>query len=257
MNRKAGAIAARIVIVLLVLGIAWAARTGMRLLTHGTISSGTYPKASSYEIGDFDYDPDGIETVEIDWVDGDVNITQASSATLSVTETGKGLKDAQRLHWIRDGSKLVIQYCDSGYNGSFPAKSKNLSVEIPNDVDLIVSSVSADVTLKDKQDLCDLRLSSVSGNVRCDSLSLTGRGEFDTVSGDLTLDLRSARELAVASESGNATLSLPKEGATVTFESLSGDLNADGFAKDDDQYVFGDGACHVEVSTMSGDLTID
>lgn len=108
-----------------------------------------------------------------------------------------------------------------------------------------------------------LSLNSVSGEVAA-SGDLTVVAA-KTVSGDLTLDVSSdTSSVSASSVSGDVTLRLPEgKGVHVTGQSVSGRLVVDnqeygfgGPGKRNVDATAGDGTCHVQVSTVSGNLTV-
>lgn len=238
----------------------------------------TYPNAGRYQTGDFSYRADEISSVEINWVDDNVTVVQKDAGTLHVKETGKRLSNAQKLRWRIDGSKLILQYCKSGYWGHIPSKSKNLTVEVPAGTDIDINVVSADVTLQDSQEYGKLSINSVSGDVEAASLTadkteintvsgecsldelFTDKAEINTTSGDITLGIVRCDKADLHSISGEIRLvSLPDTGARISFDHVSGDFHADSdnYTVENKEYVFGQGKCKVTVSTVSGDLTVN
>ncbi len=233
--------------------------TGCTFHIYGQQSFGSYKDASRYSAGNFDYEAAGIREVEINWVDENITVTQSDADTLEVSETDKGLKENQKMHWLIDEDKLIIQYCSSGYKGrKMPSGTKKLSVEIPADVALTISTVSGDVTLTGQQTLRDLKINGVSSDVRAEDLTLSGKVEVNTVSGDCRLGLRDCDKASFESVSGNVVLTaLPAGGARIDFQSASGDVHGSDYTRDDKKYVFGGGECKIDVSSVSGDLTVE
>lgn len=258
-------------------------------------TTGTYSHADRYKVGNFEYQSSGIREVEINWIAGSVTLEPSDAKTLSVSEDDKNLKDDQKLHWYLDGDILRIQYCKSAYSGNFPKDSKHLVAQIPEGIDLSIHVVSADVNLDADASFgkitygtvsgnlmipnltaSELDFDTVSGNLYADSLtaslfdsdSVSGvisvakadvaRVDMDTVSGDITIGLSSCERFTADSVSGDITiLSLPDEGATVTFRHGSGTLHADGYTVSGDSMIFGRGGCRIDAGTTSGDLYIN
>ncbi len=237
----------------------------------------TYPHAGRYKAGNFEYKAADVSSVEINWVSDDVTVKQSGGKTLSVRESGRGLSSRQKLHWYLDGDKLIIQYCKSGYKGRFPAKAKELTVEIPEDVALKISTVSGDVIFEDSQELQKIEINTVSGDVRYDGLSASkfdvdtvsgnieggelnvDKAELDSVSGDISVDPADCDKMEIHGVSSEVTfLSLPEGGANVDYSHASGRLHTDRhYEPEGRKYVFGSGKCKINVSTLSGDLTIE
>lgn len=237
---------------------------------------GRYADAGKYTAGNFSYKAKDISSVEIDWVSSDIKVVQKDAGTLNVSETDRGLKQKQRLHWYKDGSKLIIRFCRSGYRGRIPAGTKALTVEVPEGIDLTINTVSGNVNLTGDQTYDKVSINSVSGNVACDTLC-ADKADIKTVSGECGLDSCSLDKIDVETVSGNVTAGLaecgkaqiktvsgevtftklPDGGAEIDYDHASGSLNAQGYSKDGDKYIFGQGKCKIEVETMSGDLAVE
>lgn len=243
----------------LLLAVILLTHTGCTFHFYGGASFGTYKNASSYKAGDFDYEARGIKEVEVNWVDTDITVVQSGAGTLHVSETDTGLKNGQKMHWLVDDDKLIVQYCESGYKGKkIPVGSKKLSLEIPEDVDLTISCVSSEVTLEGSQILGDLKVSTVSGDVKAENVTLSGKADIDSVSGNTTLGLAECEKANLNSVSGDFRLTkLPAGGATISYETVSGDMHASDYTMNEKKYVFGGGACKIDVETVSGNLTVE
>ena len=242
----------------LLLAVIILTHTGCTFRIYGGPRFGTYKNASSYKTGDFDYEAKDVKEVEVNWIDADITVKQSNAGTLHVSETDTGLKKGQKMHWLVDGDKLIVQYCESGYKGKkFPTGSKKLSIEIPEDVDLQISGVSAEVTLEGSQVLQNLKVDTVSGEVKAEDVTLSGKADIDSVSGDATLGLADCDKAELNSVSGDFHLTeLPAGGATIKYDTVSGSVHAADYTMNDKEYIFGGGDCKISVETVSGDLSV-
>ena len=150
-----------------------------------------------------------------------------------------------------------------------PVSVKTVSGEVALDSvsgDVKANTVSGAVELREHAG--SLEVKSVSGDVTVHARSLP-RLAAKSVSGDLTVDLADADEAAVRSEqaaktvSGSVTVRLPAgTGYRVTAKSVSGDVVAGGerIGKGAGQTKgtlrSGDEGVRLEVSTLSGDITL-
>ena len=236
---------------------------------------GRYVDAGRYQTGNFEYQARDISSIEINWVDDDITIVRKDSGTLQVAETRKKLSNAQKMRWRLDGSKLILQYCKSGYIGRIPSKAKKLRVEVPAGIDIDINAVSADIKLENRQDFGEININTVSGDIEA-STAAARKAKLSTVSGDCSLDEIQADNVEINTTSGDITLgldrcdkadlntisgevrllSLPDGGAKIDFDHVSGDLHAQNYSSEGKEYVFGQGKCKVSVSTVSGDLTV-
>lgn len=264
------------------------------VVTVNSPSMNRYEEAEKYASGNFSYAAQGITRVEADWVAGNITVVQSEDGTLKVEETGE-LTEKQRLHWLLEDGVLKIQYCASGYTGTFPAKGKALTLEVPVGIDLSIDSVSGQISLGDgsfgalnldttsgkidfdtvRAEVC--KLDTVSGDIMGDTLlcekrlkadTTSGRvdmdwleaseAEVETVSGSIDIKLCRGQEAEIQSTSGSITLILGETlgGAAISFESASGSFHGDGYKVESGRYVFGDGTCRIEAETVSGSLTV-
>ena len=217
-----------------------------------------YKNAGKYKAGNFEYNASDVSSVDINWISGSIVVKQSDSSALSVKEEDTGLKDKQKLHWYLDGDKLIIQYCKSGYHGSFFSVKKNLTVEVPAGINLDIDSVSSDVTVTNGKKFGKVNLDTVSGDADLE-IKECGSLDADTVSGDVRLDIEKCDKISVNSVSGDVTFrSLPSDGAEISFSKVSGSLKTDkNYEMNGKKYVFGGGKCSVSIDTVSGDLTVE
>ncbi len=271
------------------------ALTGCKIGINFNNRYGNYADAGKYSVGSFTYSAECVDTVEINWVYGEIEIVQSELAELSVTENGEGLDSEEQLHhYIRDG-KLIIHYCESGHRGKINSAKKKLRVEIPVDVDIDIDTVGADITAGE-MNVEDFGLTNVSGNAKFAGITaardidieivsgsieaehITARsftvegvsGDIDVekisadeidvqiVSGKTKLVLAKACDIDISGVSGNVKITLPEGiGAEVELESVSGELHSDkDYTKKGDTYTFGAGETEIKVETVSGELYI-
>lgn len=98
---------------------------------------------------------------------------------------------------------------------------------------------------------------SNSGSVRLEEVrakTLTAK----TTSGGVTLGMYACEQASVHTTSGSVRLNLgPELGVSVSVQSTSGGFNGSGFkSQDGNRYVWGDGACPVDIRTTSGSVTV-
>lgn len=102
-----------------------------------------------------------------------------------------------------------------------------------------------------------MTMNSVSGNFDLEQLTVD-QLTADTVSGNVDLELASCREAKIETVSGKTDITLPAAGATVRYETASGDLITTRTSqRQGDYYGFGSSACKIAVSSVSGDLEIE
>ena len=227
-----------------------------------------YSNADKYTAGNFTYESDKVKKVEIEWASGGITLLNGTG-TLSVTESGSGsLSEDEQMHWWLDGTTLRIKFCKSGYQYNLSRafnEKKELTVELPDFVDLDIDVASGKVSAESMLNLGRLELDTASGGtdvkaisakeVEVDSasggttfgtVSVSGAFSVNTASGGLTVDRISAEEIDVDSASGGVTLGIdtvgqiridsasgavrlklnqPERGATVSCDKVSGSVN--------------------------------
>ena len=60
---------------------------------------GTYADADKYSTGNFNYEAGMVTSVEINWVDGSIELIQSDASTLSVSESGGTLDAEEQMHY--------------------------------------------------------------------------------------------------------------------------------------------------------------
>ena len=227
-----------------------------------------YSNADKYTAGNFTYESDKVEKVEIEWMSGGIKLLNGKG-TLSVTESGSDeLSEDEQMHWWIDGKTLKIKFCKSGYQYNLTDafnNKKELTVELPDFVDLDIDVASGKVSAENMLNLGKFKLDTASGGsdirflsakeVKVDAASgKTAFGEVtvsaafnvNTASGGLTVDRISAGEIDVDSASGGITIGIdtvekikidsasgsiklklnqPERGATVRCDKVSGSFN--------------------------------
>lgn len=221
-------------------------------------------------------DPGG--QVVVNNVVGTVNVEAWDKAEVEVT--GSIDSGVERVDVVRDGSRVAVRVVLPTANSRRDADA-DLTIRVPKGSSLDVTTVSADITVREvagalrlksvsgeivahgaakdsefKSVSGDIRVTaaapaarlvaySVSGNLVVDDLS--GELEATTVSGDLLLDLGTITTLRLRSTSGDARVGgrLAK-GARVDFESVSGDLLVK---------LAADAGFSAEADTFSGSLS--
>ena len=119
-----------------------------------------------------------------------------------------------------------------------------------------IDTVSGSVQLGGTAD--EVGIDSVSGGATV--TADCGKLDFSAVSGGLTARLQRICEVEADTTSGDVALSLPaaEYGFTLDYDTVSGKLelgfNADG---GDGRWTYGSGVNRLEISTVSGSLTVD
>ncbi|SEQ97098.1 Putative adhesin [Lachnospiraceae bacterium NE2001] len=164
----------------------------------------TYANANKYEAGDQTFVED-IDTINIDYLSGDVKLTSGSKSKIFVKETAnKNLDERHMVHTWVDGSTLYVKYCESTSNINFNNIDKELEVIIPEDLKLEdlkveVSSADTDIQCSAK----NIEIEASSGDV---TLTQSGDSDciaIDTSSGKINATVENVETMKNEASSGN------------------------------------------------------
>ena len=226
-------------------------------------------------------DPAAIREIKIEWISGSVTIEPGDVQEITFLESGNGT-DKYEMVWKQSGDELVIQYSKdssiAGFGLHFGDGSKDLTVTVPRGWvcdSLELDTASTDLTVRDMI-IREMEIDSASGTAKFENCTVSSL-DVDTASGDVTfsgslseLDFEAASasftgvlenvpdKVKMDSMSGGLTLTLPEDaGFTVSLDAMSSDFSSDfPTVKKNKSYVCGDGHCKIDVSAMSGDVSI-
>lgn len=226
-----------------------------------------------------------VDDLHIDWKTGSIKIMPGDGDKIRIRErvaAGDYQMDPRRAAFTIEGRTLNIDdgLPDSGSiypdmdlivevphvdtlkfgNVDIQSVSSSIDIERLPCNDLEIATVSSDVTVTDLR----ARNASVDGVSGAVSLAGTISDGLDvgTVSGGIYLTLSEALPagISASSTSGGIELDVPDgAGFTLTADTLSGGfsstLGLDTIASDG-TFVYGDGACTIELATMSGSIRV-
>ena len=202
---------------------------------------------SGYTVGDGTIPTDRLTGIDVDWIDGLVEIVACDDAFPSVSESsGNELPDSARLRWSVDGDGVLhIKYRSSSWVFGFGQndRQKKLTVRIPkyflkdlNSIDIEAGTASVflrDVTAK------EIDVEGSSGLVDASFSELPLYLDISTTSGRVTLRLTDVASFCL------------------DFESKKGTLTSDlPLHSEKENYVYGSGTSSLEVDTVGGDLVL-
>lgn len=243
-----------------------------------------YENAAAYTAGDFSCESTLVKRIEIDWLGGNVEVEQSTSATVSVLEEENELPEEKRLHTYLDEGVLRVKYCRSGCWGPIDETQKNLQVDIPKGIDVEINSVGANVYLG-VLELGALSVETDAGSIEAESLVCrrvdveTNRGhigmgtlradeaEIENFFGDIHLGAPLCQSAEIETGKGDVTLFLRGDVcALIGFETQKGNLKTDRkYEQKDGRYLFGvndsqnvtqTAPTPIFIKTESGDLFV-
>ena len=128
---------------------------------------------SAYKVGGGSIAAPNVESIALDWIDGNVSVVICQDAYISITESAPAdLTEKTRVHWYvsEDGKSLSIQYrASSSFFGTNKDKEKDLILRIPEKLlgqlkNLNINAVSSNVTVSDII-IDNIDIKTASGNV--------------------------------------------------------------------------------------------
>lgn len=220
-----------------------------------------------------------LREIEIDWVSGNIRLVPANVSSIEVSESGE---DTSKYPMIcrQDGQTLKIEYCTNTIFGDLKNLkfSKDLTIFVPLNWSgraLKVDAASAKLSVQDVT-IQEAEIDTASGSSRFDNCTVDSL-DIDTASGDvyfegslnrLDFDSASAGVQAVLSNvpyeidmdtaSGGLELFLPEDaGFSVKMDTMSGKFDSTlTYTEKSGRFVRGNGACSIDMSSMSGGVTI-
>ena len=128
---------------------------------------------SAYKVGEGSIAAPRVETVDLDWIDGNVTVVICQDAYVSVSESASAeLSEKTQVHWFvsEDGKTLSIKYRgSSSFFGKVKDKEKDLILRIPEKLlgqlqTLNINAVSSNVTVSNII-IDHIDVKTASGNV--------------------------------------------------------------------------------------------
>ena len=218
-----------------------------------------------------------IRSIQIDWVSGNIQIQPTDIDHIRVSETAAHT-NTEAMLCRKEGNTLKISYRRSDIASLKGIGAKDLTVQVPKDWacrKLEIDAASPRISVQGLT-VDEINLDTAGGEIRLEGCTL-GKADVDTASGNLyltgaleNLEYDSASgsleaeldnvpsEISMDTASGSLTLKLPKDaGFTVEMDTLSGKFQSDfETIRKGNRYLHGDGACEIEMESMSGSVAI-
>ncbi|MDD6203563.1 MAG: DUF4097 family beta strand repeat-containing protein [Firmicutes bacterium] len=230
----------------------------------GTITGRIYGDPELYQTGSFTYDAQSVNSVEIDWCVGRIDLVCSDNPTLSVREAGESLPQEKQLHYlVRDGI-LRIQFWRSGLISSVDDKQKHITVEIPKNLNITVINTSGSIyadsvtaahtvldTVSGSINITALsadsaKISSVSGSMKIDQAQIANEFGAAGTSGSIKIGGLSAQTAGIGTTSGSISVNSAVIAGKLKLYSVSGSVDASNVSCDT-----------AEISTTSGDVGME
>lgn len=240
---------------------------------------------SGYESGEGSIPSNAVTKIELDWIDGGVEIVPCQDAYISVSETAaEELSDSARLRWkVGADGTLSIKYRESSwfFGIGLGNREKKLTLRIPEKyfeqlTEIEISAASANVvvtgisvkafdfeaasgSLVVKECVIpNFSAETVGGKIVTDGLE-TAAVSVESVGGEIDLKLPVCpNELDISTTGGNITLRLPADSSfALEWDTVGGKISYDlPIVRSGNRYVCGDAAASFDVETVGGSLTL-
>ncbi len=190
-----------------------------------------YADAADYTAGAKEFSADDLHALDIDWIDGAVELLPSEDGKIHVKESSSfSLEETDKqVHTRVAEGTLFIRYAVSGKRVS--SLRKTLTVRIPEGLSLRSASINAISAPLGLTSLSAEKaaFSTTSGEIRLETIRATSL-VAETTSGGITLSGVSANTLKLESTSGGMTL-IDTVTKTLTADSTSGSLRFTGEAE--------------------------
>lgn len=203
-----------------------------------------YDDYKKYSAGDFSCRASDVNSIDIEWINGKIELVKAEGETLYVTESSadiSNIDDDMKVHCYVKNGTLYIKFCAAGYKYSkINDKCKHLKVCVPENADIDIDTVSSDINIGDavfdrlnidvisgnidgqKVYADKVNINTTSGSVSFESLTAKN-ADFDTVSGNIKIKAMNISGAEMNSVSGDADIALSSK-ADIDFSSVSGSV---------------------------------
>lgn len=202
---------------------------------------------SGYEVGEGSIPFTDITRIEVDWVDGEVEIVPCQDTYPSISETSdEELPESAEVRWrvSEDGKTLSIKYRKSSwfFSAGTGSRNKHLTLRIPERL---------------FEQMLEIDVEAISTAVTVRGISAQ-KLEVSTESGNVTVDACSFAATDLETEKGDVALRMPTDASFVlNWETERGKISSDfAFVQEGARYTVGNGGATVSVETESGDLLL-
>ena len=213
---------------------------------YGMKMSYIYENGEKYVAGDREIS-DEIDTINVDYISGDVKIKASDNGLFTIKETSKKeLDEARKVHTWVDGGTLYVRYCKSAKGLELNMLDKELTIGIPegtklSDVVVKVSSGNTDISCEAD----DIDLHAASGHIDLKQVGNSSNINIHASSGKVNAEIENADNMEIAVSSGKIFLTA---GSIKDFKSST--------ASGKSEYTFKQVPENSEISAASGDITI-
>lgn len=231
---------------------------------HGEFSVGNANDHNNYMTGPVSLSPDKVRELTIDWFNDSITVRAYDGTEVCVSETSDTiLNDSLTLHYaLTSDGELKVEFCKPGVKvKAKEAPAKRLLVLLPRTLrleEVEVNGVSQSLTM-DSISCEKLELNSVANFVVLNECRV-GHLESNSVNTyfmEATFS-QLPEDIELNTVGSSATFYVPADaGITIDMNGVVSDLSCDlPLSRKGKKHVLGNGACKVEVNSVSGTLYI-
>ncbi len=173
----------------------------------GWTTSYIYENGDKYTAGNREIS-DKIESIDLDYLSGDVTLTESDSDKFTILETSKKeLSDVQRVHTWVDGGTLYVKYAASAKRIDMNFLGKKLVIGVPKGVSL--SNLDMHISSGDVDALCsadNVKVHASSGDIKLDINGDCSSIDTHASSGDVDLKVGCVDKVNVSVSSGKISI---------------------------------------------------
>ena len=187
----------------------------------------TSAEDNKYSLGNASIE-DKVESVSIDWADGDIEFVLHDGNTVDISEefSSEAGEDMQ-MRWKLDGTTLCIKYGEPGFTlVSAGGPEKHLTVALPEKLvldELVIDAASTDIKGQ------DMKAGAVEADITSGSLDMSlsaDKLDIEATSGTVKT-VCEAKDIRITSTSGSIYLTQKGAADSIYFDVTSGDIEAE------------------------------
>lgn len=200
-----------------------------------------YKNSEKYSVGNAVYLSENIDSVEVNWVSGDILLVETNDKKLTISEkireSNSKVADDQRLRWKIEGKKLIIYPAKSGCK--LDKVKKDLILKIPKNLLGVSLNIKASHLKYERISAKNLNVKTTACSANLSFIDVN-RAEFNCNATNIKLDLLNNLGISVK------TIRALSSSITINNKDATKDLNA----------KYGNERCNLDIKTISSEIKI-
>ena len=203
--------------------------------------------SGSYELdGSYNVSTAGIDTINIDWIAGRVDVKPHDGSEILINEySQRKLTDDEKLYFTTSGSTLSVKFRERSFTGNM--QQKRMEMLVPRSLceslnRFVLDSTSGSVHV-DSLNADMFKVNTISGSAELSSI-VSGTFSVDSTSGSIRINGAHSDDMRIHSISGSIRVS-DSDAGYLDVDTTSGSVNVAGAFND------------VKLNSISGRQTLD